>query len=243
MSIRGVYHVPLSDYPYCKNLGMSHVQVGQDHPQNHDYLVHAVSAAHEIGLHAILEPNILHGPLGDALPADWARTRELLTKARSELCKHCIILLSDEPNVRGIAPSVMAMEHRKAKQTAPQCRTLIVLGWTHPYGEYDGISDMLGFDYYGCDLSDLQSFIALPFRVKWMMHKHRQYAGKDAEFVAVPAIRKSPAHIKRQIKFWKLLGIKNLMFYNWNFDGHKWRDGVLSDASNQDLAEAIKEPR
>src|SRR3990167_3219102 len=211
MNIRGIYHVWPENYQLIKDLGFTHAGVSQDYPQDHELFFRCVQEAHLLGLHVIIAPKFY---VYDKASGIWvsrvSEAKELLEKLKHELCRRCLVYLPDEPNLsrEAMTPDLMLALHTLSKQIVFQCDTVMVLGWTRSYEGYQNISNIVGFDYYKPFWPDLWTLAKLIAKVKWFQASH------GGQVMAVPGIKYNAAHIKRQAKFWKVMGINDFFWYS-----------------------------
>lgn len=221
MKVSSIYHAPASAYPLLKSLGFSHVGLGTDYPQDQDYFLSCVKAAHDLGLHIIVAPKFY---IYDAPTGLWvskiSEAKEMLENLKNELCMRCLVYLPDEANLHreALAPEVILMLHTLSKDIVPQCSTLAVLSWLRSYEGYQDTANVIGLDFYRPFLPDLWTTAKLVAKVLWFKAAH------GGSLMAVPGIKISAAHIKRQARFWRALGINNFLWYSFfpNAENPPW---------------------
>src|SRR3990167_9506495 len=202
--MKAIFHVPSVHYPLAKSLGFTSVEVSYTAWPGPDFnkMADAILTAREAGLGVVVNPGFDAG-------VDHMTVYEFLRKA--DLGEGDMVMLSDEPNLKGIPPKTIE-NWDSLCQTIPQLflvRTMIVLAWIRSYRGYENTCDVLAFDYYKkfTDVFSLAKFVA---KFLWTGALH------TGNVMGVPAIRYGPAHIKRQVKFWKLLGVRDLAWYSWS---------------------------
>ena len=227
MNIQGIYHVWPENYQLIKDLGFTHAGLSSDYPQDHNLFLSCVKEAHNKGLHVIVAPKfyIFNKPAGIWV-SNIPDAKQLLEKLKHDLCMRCLVYLPDEPNLSrsDMTPDVMLALHTLIRNIIPQCSTVMVLGWTRSYEGYQNVSDIVGFDFYKPFWPDIWTTAKLIAKIKWFQMAH------NGPLMAVPGIKYGADHIKRQARFWKLLGIKDFFWYSFTPDMEvpKWFDKDLA---------------
>jgi len=194
--MKAIYHIPPSQYALAKSLGFTHVNIYWDATAGYANSELRLTQAREHGLKVILALDFLN---------DLAGALQFLNQA--DLFSTDLIYLPDEPNLCAIKPQDLLLLKYKILQINPCLQTLVVLSWIHPFAGYENCADVVGFDFYKRLYE--ASALALPFRIEAFRAKH---CGK---ICGVPAVKYSPAHVRNQIWYWRLQGIRDLYWYPW----------------------------
>lgn len=213
--IRGLYHPSPVDYSFYKSIGFTHMEVSVNaYPGNSEKLQETLDRVHFAGLFGIVDFGMFN---------DQNKAIEFLKNCH--LHDEDILMICDEPNIKNIPPGSIVMANGLLNKICPRNKTMITLSWIKDFHGYDDVCNFIGLDYYK-SFYDLWSLAVFTIKVKLFESKNHA-----SQIVAVPAIRFSPGHIKRQSWYWRnILGTRNFIWYSATPDQENppWADFDLS---------------